>query len=182
MVPIRRAERYTIGQSTEGAVITMCQNREALTFASIAGIIFFASLWFGPGVIPNLDGWFYALWCALFGVFTLLGVMGAMYRERWVISDREIIVTDTFSWARRRVPREPRLRIHLDASGAAVGGAVFGYEVEFDDQGGQPLVPRFRFSTATGAGDFIEALRLILPVDLDLPARHGPLRDGPDNR
>lgn len=168
MTPVRRAERYTIGQTTEGTVITMCQNREALGFAFVACALFAVSWWVGPGgpmPLPQMEGRFYWVWLIFMTVMIFAGLLGAQFRERWVITDTHIIATDTFGMRGRRVAREERLRLHLDASGAAVGGAVFPYEVEVEDSVGKPILRGFEFSTRRGAEDFIEALRILLPVE-----------------
>ena len=165
-----KAERYTIAQGSQGITITMRQGSRGLGFAALSAGILFASLWFGPygpKSVPGFDGVFYWAWSAAVTLFFLLGLVGALYRERWTISEQEIFVTGSLGSRSRRLSRSTVVPFRLDIRTRAQRGktrAVFPYTLHVLGLDGRDTALRFEFSTRPGLEQFLKILRPVLSI------------------
>jgi hypothetical protein len=73
-----------------------------------------------PALDWALSDSFYWLWSGFFGLVFIVGLLGALYRENWSITEQDIVVTKSVGpWRRtRRVPRAPRSGFALRSSRA----------------------------------------------------------------
>jgi hypothetical protein len=170
-----RIERYLIEECPDGISVRMRQARNALGVAGIAAAVLVASWWYGPYGPRHGDfnGVFYWVWSGFFAVCVVLGLLGALRREDWTISRRDTGVTTSFAgWRRsRHVPRARALGIRVRFStGMGNEGAIFPWRVdvlneETRDVSGLYLLLQRRRSVDR----FLEAVRDVLPVDVDDP-------------
>jgi hypothetical protein len=171
----RRIERYVIEDGPGGVALKMRQAPNALGFAAVTGSVLAVSWWFGPyGPHPTrFEGWFYWVWSGALGLFTILGIVAAWYREDWIITSRDTTVTQSFpGWRRmRRLPRTRALGIRVEYTrGSGREGGVFPWclhilnEETQDASGLSVLLHRRR-----GVDRFFDALREVVTLDVDDP-------------
>lgn len=178
-----KAERYTVAQGLEGITITMWQGGRGLCFAALSAAALFASLWFGPygpEPLPGFDGAFYWAWSAGWMLFLFLGLVGALYRERWTISEQEICVTASLGSTPRRLPRSSVVPMRLDTAGPwqrrGRESRAFPYTLHLLGLDGRDTPLRFEFSTKPGLEQFLKILRPVLSITVqEAPGSHGSL-------
>jgi hypothetical protein len=172
-----RIERYLIEDCPGGVALKMRQAKNGLGVAAIASAVFVVSWWFGPrGPHPtDFGGWFYWVWSGLFGLGVVLGLLGALHREDWTITRRETTVTSSFAgWRRiRRLPRTRALAIRVEfARGMGNDGAIFPWQLQvLDDDTRDGSGLRVLLQRRGSVDRFLEALREVLPLDVDDTAR-----------
>lgn len=170
------AERYTIAQGPEGITVTMRQGGRGLSFAAVSAAALFVSMWFGPygpRPMPGFDGAFYWAWSAGLALFVILGLLGSLYRERWIISEQEICVTASLGSKPRRLPRGSvvpmRLEVRDPLKQRGKTGTVFPYTLHVLDVDGRETALRLEFSTKPGLDQFLKALRPVLSITVEEP-------------
>ena len=133
------------------------------------------SWWFRPygPRATDFSGWFYWVWSGFAACIGIAGLAGAMHREDWIISDREIVCTTSFAtWQNRprRVPTAGSVGIRVEHR-PGKDGSLFPWTVHFlDDQGREPELSVYLQRTRS-VDRFLEALRAALSVEVDDPAR-----------
>lgn len=172
MVP-RRIERYVIEDCPGGVALTMRQAMSALGIAAIASGVLCVSWWFGP-YGPNhgyFGSAFYWIWSGFFAVCVVLGLLGALLREDWIITRRDTTVTTSFAgWRRsRRLARTHALGIRVEFStGMADEGAIFPWRLDVLNEDTRDVSGlHVLFQRRRSVDRFLEALREVLPVDVD---------------
>jgi hypothetical protein len=173
---IERVERYLIEQSVQGTVLRMRQGRRALGVAFLSLAVLGVSWWFGPyGPRPALN-WalsdsFFWIWSGFFSLIFILGLLGALYQEDWTITEQDILVTKSVGpWRRaRRVPRARSLGIRVEIITGGDDGTIFPYRLRFLDAEQKDSGLLIELQLARSVDRFLEALRLVLALDIDDP-------------
>jgi hypothetical protein len=173
---LERVERYLIEQSVQGPVLRMRQGRRALGVAFIALAVLCVSWWFGPyGPRPALNwaqsGSFFWIWSGFFSLIFVLGLLGALYQEDWTITEQDIVMTKGVGpWRRtRRVPRARPLGIRVEVITGGDDGPIFPYQLRFLDAERKDSGLRIELQLARSVDRFLEALRLVMALDIDDP-------------
>ena len=174
-----RVERYTIRQSTQGLVITMRQESNALGFSVVALGMLAVIWWFGPHSprpTPAIEGWAYWAFMGCVLTFVCLGVLGAFYKEQWVVTDRDLAIQRSFT-STVRLPRGETVKLRVEIRpGTGNGGPVFPCVVHVLDVAGQSSGASFEFSLSHSMDQFLKLLRLALPLEIDdRRPGHGPV-------
>ena len=73
----------------------------------------------------------YWLWSAFFSLVFVLGLLGALYREDWAITEQDIVMTKSIGpWRKtRRVAKGRSLRIHVEVVTGGDEGPIFPYRL-----------------------------------------------------
>jgi hypothetical protein len=170
-----RIERYAIEQSADAIVLRMRQGRRALGVAFICLAAVSVSWWFGPyGPRPGpawaSPDWFYWLWSGFFSLVGIGALFGAIYQEDWTITEQDILVTTSVGpWRRtRRVLRGPSLGIRVEIiPGGGDDRPIFPYRLRFLDAERKDSGLQIDLQLAPSVDRFLEALRLVLTLDID---------------
>ena len=177
MVP-RRIERYVIEDCPGGVALKMRQASGALSVAGIASAVLGVSWWLGP-YGPNhgsFGGSFYWIWSGFFAVVVLLGVLGALRREDWVITRHETTLTTSVAgWRKsRHLARTSALGFRVEFSaGMGDDGAMFPWRLDVLNDGTRDASGlHVRFQRRRSVDQFLDALREVLPVDVDQTTAH----------
>ncbi len=174
MVTLARIERYDIEPSAHGTVLRMRQGLRALGVALLALGVLLLSWWSGPYGPRPASAWgqsdvFYWLWSGFFGLLFVLGLLGAVYREDWSITDHEILVTKSLGpWRTvRRVPTARPLAIRVEMIAARDDGPVFPFRLRFLDAEGNSPGLRIDLQLARSVDQFLNTLRGAVPLEVD---------------
>lgn len=170
-----RIERYIVDRRFDGVELRMRQARNSLGVAAVAGGAVYLTWWFGPyGPRPGrFEGWFYWIWSGLIAVFGILGLIGAMVREDWIITQSEIVLTSSFAtWQNspRRVPRAGPLGIRVEHRPGKGEGSIFPWTVHFLDEQRNVCGLKLELQRSRSVDRLLEALRAVFPLDVDDPA------------
>jgi len=176
-----RVERYAVEQRAEGIILRMRQGGRALAVAFLSLAVVIVSWWWGPyGPRPSgnwaRSGAFYWIWSGFFLLVFLLGLLGAVYTEDWIITDQEILVTRSLGpWSRgRRLPRAHTVGIHVAVRPRGGDhGPIFPYRLHFLNTEGKDSGLSVEFQRAHSVDRFLEALRARVPLDVIDPRRTG---------
>jgi hypothetical protein len=175
-VTLERVERYIIEQRAHDIVLRMRQGRRALGVAFLSLAVLFVSVWFGPyGPLPALDrarlDSFFWLWSGFFSLVFVMGLLGALYQEDWIITGQDIVErTSLGPWHRtRRVPRARSLAIRVEIITGGDDGPIFPYRLHFLDAERKDSGLRIEFQLTRSVDRFLEALRRVLPLDIHDP-------------
>lgn len=185
MLP-ERIERYTIEHKKGDIVIRMRQHRAALIGSLISLVVVLASWYFGPHGPRPVMGWaqevtFYRVWTGLFSFFFLLGIIGAMRREDWIITNQDIIVAESIGpWRRiRRGFMTHPLGIRVEWTPRS-DDAIFPYRVRFQDQVTNDSGLEVEFQQSSSVDSFLKVLCSVRLLEIEDQrtsnrARHGNL-------
>jgi hypothetical protein len=166
-----RAERYTIEQHPNAVVVRMRQGLRALGVAAVSLGVLIASWWFGPygPEASYFDGLFYWIWSGAWGLFLVVALFGAAYRENWTFTAKEVLVKKSFrvSSTERRVPRASPLALRVEqAQGSPRKRPVFGWRVHVLDAQRNVCGLHFDLQRRDGVESLIAGLRLGLSLDV----------------
>lgn len=171
---IERVERYAIEPCADGIVLRMRQGRRALGVALVSIAVLLASWWFGPYGPRPASEWarsdsFYWLWSAFFSLVSVLGLVGALYREDWTIAGQDIVVTNSLGpWCRtRRVRRARPLGIRVEIVPGADEGRAFPYRLRFLDAEQHDSGLCVELQRTRSVDQFLEALRGALSLAVE---------------
>jgi hypothetical protein len=172
---LERVERYVIERCARGIVLRMRQGRRALGVGLLSLAVLLVSWWFGPHGPRPAGDWgrsdsFYWIWSGFFSLVFVLGLVGALYREDWTITDQDIVVTRSLGpWCgTRRVPRARSLGIRLEII-TGVDGPIFPYRLRFLDAERRDSGLYIELQLTRSVDRFLEALRSVLTLDVEDP-------------
>jgi len=175
-VTLERVERYVIEQRAHGIVLRMRQGRRALGVACLSLAVLFVSVWFGPYGPPAALDWarldsFFWLWSGFFSLIFVMGLLGALYQEDWIITGQDIVGrTSLGPWHRTRtVSRARSLGIRVEIVTGGDDRPIFPYRLHFLDAERKDSGLRIELQLARSVDRFLEALRLVMALDIDDP-------------
>ena len=170
---LARIERYDIEQSADGPVVRMRQGRRALGVALLSLCVLVVSWAFGPLGPRPAPAWgqsdaFYWLWSGFFALIFVFGLLGAIYREDWTITEQAMLVTSSLGpWrSARRVPRARPLGVRVETI-ARRDGPVFPCRLRFLDAEGNNSGLRVDLQFTRSVDQCLEALRSVVPLDVE---------------
>jgi hypothetical protein len=166
-----RVERYIIEQRSNGIALRMRQAKNALGVAALSAGVLLLSWWFGPYGPRSSDagGFFYWIWSGFWAVIVIAGLLGALRREDWTITDRETVVTTSFAGWRsaRRLPRTRQLAIRVELRESAGEGRVFPWRLHVLDDNRNVSGLSVHVQRRRSVDRFLETLRAALPLDVE---------------
>lgn len=168
---LQRIGRYTISQTSDGVVIEMTQGWQSLGFSLVCATALAASWWYGPfGPHPTrgFDGRFYGLLTGVLLVFIVLGMLGALYRERWLITSTRITQTSSWSTKPREIVRPNPLTVQLGIARDNDGDLqMLPYRAYLMDAQGDRTGLEFQFDQSGHVDQWLRTLRPILSFEVD---------------
>jgi hypothetical protein len=172
-----RVERYVIEQTADAVVLRMRQSPNALGVAALSCGVLLLSWWFGPyGPHPTeFGGFFYWIWSLFWGIVVLLALGGACQREDWTITREETVVIRSFGGGWRSVQRVPRTRtlgVRVELRQETEEGRIFPWRLHFLDDTGDTSGLSVLLQRRGSVHRFLEALRAVVPLDVDDTSRH----------
>jgi len=153
----------------------MRQARNSLGVTAVAWGAAYLTWWFGPygPHSGRVDGSAYWIWSGGLAVFGVLGLIGAMIREDWIITESEIVLTSSFAtWQNspRRVPRSGPLGIRVEHRPGKGEGSIFPWTVHFRDEQRNVCGLKLELQRSRSVDRLLEALRAVFALDVDDPA------------
>jgi hypothetical protein len=171
---IERVERYLIEPHVGRIELTMRQGGRALGVAAISAAVLIVSWWFGPlGPRPfprwAESGVFYWLWSGFFAVVFVLSLVGAVYREDWTITEREIVLTKSlgFRTTKRRVATGRKVAIRVEHLTDPDQGRIFPFRIRFLDADRNDSGLLVELQSTSSVDRFLVPLRAALTLEVD---------------
>lgn len=150
-----KAERYLIDQTPSGLRISTRQTAAAMRLAII---VIAALAWWRSPLNPFGMEW---RGTVFFVTLLILITIGAWYRESWLITDHEVVFTNSFRWHERRVPRGRTIRWRRGPSSRENN---FRLELLGDD--GRATGLRLTFFTPQGVEQLLRVIRPVVSSEL----------------
>jgi len=166
-----RVERYIIEQRSNGVALRMRQAKNASGVAALSLGVLLVTWWFGPYGPRSSDseGFFYWIWSGFWAVIVIVGLLGALRREDWTITDRETVVTTSFAGRHgtQRLPRTGPLGIRVEFRESAGEGRVFPWRLHVLDDNRNVSGLCVHVQRRRSVDRFLETLRAALPLDVE---------------
>jgi hypothetical protein len=171
---IERVERYRIEPHVGRIELTMRQGGRALGVAAISAAVLVVSWWLGPHGPRPFPRWgaesgaFYWLWSGFFAV-VLLSLVGAVYREDWTITEREIVLTKSFGFrtTKRRVATGRTVAIRVEHLTDPDEGRIFPFRIRFLDADRNDSGLLVELQSISSVDRFLVPLRAALTLEVD---------------